>query len=59
MFSHRSLVQTLDRSLDVDSLTLSNLADLDVISLLSRYSSKIKKVSYTQNEHYINLLNDL
>ncbi|XP_067931877.1 ATPase MORC2-like isoform X2 [Watersipora subatra] len=38
-----SLVKSLDRSLDVDSLSLSNLADLDVLALLNRYTSKVKK----------------
>lgn len=39
-----ALVKTLDRSLDVEALSPSNLADLDVVALLNRYSAKLKKV---------------
>ena len=37
-------MKTLDKSLDVDALTPSNLAELDVMALLNRYTAKLKKV---------------
>ncbi|KAF6028028.1 hypothetical protein EB796_013675 [Bugula neritina] len=46
------LVKSLDESLDTDSLSLSNLADLDVAALLAQYTVKKQKeaVATSQEE---------
>ena len=39
-----SLLQCLDSTIDVESLSDSNLTDLDVSALLNRFSAKVKQV---------------